>query len=81
MVAQGVTGTVIDRGSVKTLIPYLLQSIRHGMQDAGIRSIAEAHRFLEDGQLRFEIRSPAAVKEGGIHGLHTYEGLSMEKRS
>ena len=80
MVAQGVTGTIIDRGSIKTLIPYLLQSVRHGLQDAGIRSVVEAHQFLEEGRLKFEIRSPAAVKEGGIHGLHTYEGLTMEKR-
>lgn len=81
MIAQGVAGTVIDRGSIKTLIPYLIQSVRHGFQDAGLQSIKMAHDYLEEGKLRFEIRSPAALKEGGVHGLHTFEGLgSMEKR-
>ena len=80
MVAQGVSGTVIDRGSIKTLIPYLVQSVRHGLQDAGVQSIAQAHEFLYSGRLRFEIRSSAALKEGGVHGLHSYEGHTMEKR-
>lgn len=80
MVAQGVSGTVIDRGSIKTLIPYLVQSVRHGFQDAGVQSIAQAHEFLYSGKLRFEIRSSAALKEGGVHGLHSYEGHTMEKR-
>ena len=81
MVAQGVVGSVIDRGSIKTLIPYLIQSVRHGFQDAGVQSISEAHKFLEEGKLRFEVRSPSALKEGGIHGLHSYEGTNLlEKR-
>ena len=77
MVAQGVSGTVIDRGSIKTLIPYILQSVRHGFQDAGVQSIAQAHELLDEGRLRFEIRSPSALKEGGIHGLHTYQGMNI----
>jgi IMP dehydrogenase len=82
MVAQGVVGSVIDRGSIKTLIPYLLQSLRHGFQDAGVYSIPQAHQFLEQGKIRFEIRSPAALKEAGIHGLHSYEGANiLQKRS
>ena len=81
MVAQGVTGTVIDRGSIKTLVPYLLQSVRHGLQDAGVQSIVQAHQYLAEGKLRFEVRSPSALKEGGIHGLYSHEGGSaLEKR-
>ena len=79
--SKGVVGSVIDRGSIKTLIPYLIQSVRHGFQDAGVQSISEAHKFLEEGKLRFEVRSPSALKEGGIHGLHSYEGSNLlEKR-
>jgi IMP dehydrogenase len=72
-VAQGVSGAVMDKGSLKRYIPYLVQGVRHGMQDAGARSIAELHARLYGGMLRFEIRSPAAQKEGGVHGLHSYE--------
>jgi IMP dehydrogenase len=72
-VAQGVSGAVQDKGTLRRYIPYLCQGLRHGLQDAGVKSLNEAREKLENGQLRFEIRSPAAQKEGGVHGLHSYE--------
>ena len=53
-------------------IPYLTQGVKHGFQDLGVRSLAELHERRVSGELRFELRSPAAQKEGGIHGLHSY---------
>lgn len=72
-VAQGVSGAVADKGTLQRYIPYLMQGIRHGFQDAGIQSIDIARERLYQGTLRFEIRSPAAQKEGGVHGLHSYQ--------
>jgi len=72
-VAQGVSGAVIDKGSLRNYMPYLAQGIRHGLQDAGLQSTKETWEKLYSGKLRFEIRSPAAQKEGGIHGLHSYQ--------
>jgi IMP dehydrogenase len=72
-VAQGVSGAVQDKGTLLRYIPYLVQGVRHGMQDAGVKSLTEVWDQLYSDQLRFEIRSPAAQKEGGIHGLHSYE--------
>lgn len=72
-VAQGVTGAVVDKGSLNKYIPYLQQGIRHGLQDLGQRSIAKLHEGLVSGDLRFELRTPAAQREGSVHGLYTYE--------
>jgi len=72
-VAQGVSGAVQDKGTLRRYIPYLTQGVRHGMQDAGVDSLNDAWTKLYSDKLRFEIRSPAAQKEGGVHGLHSYQ--------
>jgi IMP dehydrogenase len=72
-VAQGVSGTVIDRGSVKSLVPYLTQCVKLGLQDAGLKSIKETHEALYSGNLKFEVRSVAAQREAAVHGLYSYE--------
>jgi IMP dehydrogenase len=72
-VAQGVSGTVQDKGSLHQYVPYLIQGVKHGMQDIGSRSTDQLVEKLVDGTLRFELRSPAAQREGGVHGLHSFE--------
>jgi len=72
-VAQGVTGSVQDKGSVHKFMPYLIMGMKHAMQDMGAVSINELRRQLYTGQLRFELRSSAAQREGGVHGLHSFE--------
>lgn len=71
--ASGVSGSVVDKGPLNKYIPYLLQSIRHGMQDLGVRSMDDMWAQLYNGQLRFEQRSPSAQREGGVHDLHSFE--------
>lgn len=72
-VAQGVSGAVIDKGSIRRYLPYITQGMKHGMQDLGLRSVSKLHEALNTGELRFERRSPAARMEGGVHSLHSYE--------
>ena len=72
-VAQGVTGAVIDKGSILKFIPYLVTGLQHGLQDAGEKSIHDMQEGVWNGRVRFERRTPAAQLEGGVHGLHSYE--------
>jgi IMP dehydrogenase len=72
-VAQGVSGSVQDKGSLYQYVPYLIQGLKHGMQDLGAPSVDEMREQLLSGALRFELRSPAAQREGGIHNLHSFE--------
>lgn len=72
-IAQGVSGAVADKGSVKRFLPYLRLGVKHGLQDIGVPSVDELHKQMYDGRLRFQVRTPAAQLEGSVHSLYTYE--------
>jgi len=71
-VAQGVSGAVMDKGSLKRYLPYLSTGLKHSLQDMGLRNLLELRSALQTGQLRFELRTAASQKEGGIHDLHSF---------
>jgi len=72
-VAQGVSGYVSDRGSVHKFMPYITTGVKHGMQNVGAKSLTILHEMNSNGALRFEVRTSAAIVEGGVHSLHSYE--------
>ena len=76
-VIQGVEGYVADRGSLRTFMPYMMQSLRHSLQELGRRSMTDMHKALDSGDLRFEKRSVSAQREGGVHGLISYKEPSL----
>ncbi|KAL4787404.1 IMP dehydrogenase/GMP reductase [Aspergillus varians] len=73
LVAQGVAGSVLDRGSVTKFIPYLVAGVQHSLQDIGIKSLQDLHAGVNNGDVRFEVRSASAMAEGNVHGLHSYD--------
>jgi IMP dehydrogenase len=72
-VAQGVVGNVVDKGSVRNYLTYLITGVQHSLQDIGTLSVEQFHKDVSSGKVRFEKRTAAAQMEGGVHGLHSFE--------
>lgn len=79
-VAQGVAGLVVDKGSLFDLVPYIVQSLRQGFQDMGVRSIPALHRAIEGDEILYEKRSASAQREGSVHSLVAYQEPVIGRR-
>jgi len=72
IVPQGVSGTVLDRGSLVDYVPYLMKGLQQGFQDMGHSTVGKLRDALYSGAMRFEHRTAAAQAEGTVHSLHSY---------
>lgn len=76
-IAQGVSGAVADKGSLKTYLPSILLGVKQGMVDIGFSSLEALQAAHLSGELRFELRSPAAQREGQVHSVHSYDKVAF----
>jgi len=72
VVPQGVSGTVLDRGSLADYVPYLMKGLKQSFQDMGFQTVDALRESLYSGTMRFEHRTAAAQAEGSVHSLHSY---------
>merc|ERR1719506_218130 len=68
-VAQGVSGAVVDKGSVRDLLEHITAGVKKGCQETGHLDLASAHKGLVDKTTRFELRTSACMYEAGVHDV------------
>lgn len=65
-VAQGVSGAVTDKGSVRSLIPHVMKGVQKGLLNLGVENLAQ----LALTPARFELKTAAGMMRQKSHIVH-----------
>jgi len=67
-VAQGISSMLVDKGTMYKYLPYLIAAAKHSLQDIGCIDVDNLHAKMKSKELKFELRTAAAIREGDVHG-------------
>lgn len=68
-IPQGVSGYVQCRGSVHQWVPLIRDGLISAFHVLNCENIQELHEKMYSGEIRFERRTIASLKESGVHDL------------
>ena len=71
-IPQGVAGFIDSKGSLNEFIPFLMKSVKLGLQDIGCIDIQTLHKDNKEGKILYEIRTTNSFRESQVHSLLTY---------
>jgi IMP dehydrogenase len=58
--SESVACAVVEKGSVKSLVPFMLEAVRRDLRRLGIPNVPQLHEDLFNHNTRFHIRTPGA---------------------
>jgi IMP dehydrogenase len=72
LIPQGVSGFVESKGSVNEFIPFLMKTLKMGMQDIGCIDIETLHKYNNEKKILYEVRTTNSFRESKVHSLLSY---------
>ncbi|MFH0856537.1 MAG: IMP dehydrogenase [bacterium] len=67
--AEGVVAAVASKGHIYDLLPSVAAGVKQGLQKIGCKNMEEIKKASDNGEIRVELRSFSAQKEGDVHDV------------